>query len=464
VIVPMTEALAAFEELVREHLDEEVEQPVRPPLDPQQAFEELDLGLDEEGLPFGDVVDRLRGVLASTPSTASSRFFNQLFGGRDGAAVLGDALASVLNNSMYTYKVAGVHVLIELELVQRMGAMMGFDEPEGVFTPGGSLSNLAGLVMARGEAMPDLKDKGADGRVGRVYTSEDGHYSVRKAAGMLGIGRDNVVKIPTDEAGRMRPEALSEAIAADKAEGYVPLAVNATAATTVLGAFDPVDAIADVCEEHGVWLHVDAAYGGTMVFHPDFADRFAPMRRADSITWDAHKMMGVPLTCSVILVKHKGLLTKHLNETASYLFQDDTDDLNPGTRSLQCGRRNSILKLWTAWKAHGDAGFRQRVEALRDLTLYARGKVADHPELSLVKEPESLNLCFTVDGVPAEALCTAMNRQGRAMVGHAYVDGEAVVRQVFLDPTMGEGDIDVFFDELHTVAATLRQADAPAAG
>lgn len=454
----MAEALDALDLLVREHLEREAAVPVRAPLDPADAVRDLDLTLSEAPMPFDEVVERLRHILAATPRTASPRFFNQLFGGRDAAAVLGDTLATVLNNSVYTYKVGGPHVLIELELVRRMGALMGFADPEGVFVPGGSMSNLCGLVVARGEALPDLRDEGGDGRRGRVYTSIDSHYSVRKAAGIIGLGRRNVIDIAVDGEGRMDPAALAAAIDADLAAGHVPVAVNATTGTTVQGAFDPVDAIADVCAERGVWLHVDAAYGGSMVFHPELAHHFQALHRADSITWDPHKMMGVPLTCSVIMVRQKGLLTKHFDETAPYLFQDDSDALNPGTRSPQCGRRNATLKLWTAWKTHGDQGYAERMIRLRELALYARDRVKADPELGLMREPQSLNVCFKVDGVDPVVLCTELNRQGRAMVGHAHVDGEAVVRVVFLDPHTSEADLDVFFAEVATVAAELRAA------
>jgi glutamate/tyrosine decarboxylase-like PLP-dependent enzyme len=405
---------------------------------------------------LASVVDQLGAVLAVTPSTASPRFFNQLFAGRDGAALLADALASMLNNSMYTYKAAGVHVLIELELVRRMGALMGFDNPEGVFTPGGSLSNLCGMMLARNEAVEGFNDRGSQGRVLRVYSSSDSHYSIRKAAAVLGVGRDNVVPVAVDSRGRMDPIALDSAIRADIEAGHLPIMINATSGTTVLGAFDPLDALADVADAHGLWLHVDGAYGASMIFHPDFADHFKGIERADSVVWDAHKMMGVPLTCSVILVRNKGLLTKHMSEAATYLFQDDTDLLNPGTRSLQCGRRNDALKLWTAWKRHGDVGYRSRMKTMRSLSLYAREAVVAHPDLELVREPESVNLCFRVSGVDADTLCTELHRRGKLMVGHAFIDKVAVVRPAFVNPDATRSDIDVFFAEVHSVAESMR--------
>lgn len=456
--LPISTAVPALVRLIESHVEAEKRDGVRTPRDPADLHEAIDIGLSEEPMSLPGVEALLTQILAVTPSTATPRFFNQLFAGRDGAAFLGEVLASLLNNSMYTYKVAGIHVLMELELVRRMGAMLGFDDPEGVFTPGGSLSNLCGLVMARNEAVENAKNGGVDGRTLRVYTSADGHYSIPKAAGILGIGRENVVKVPTDARGRMDAAALDAAIESDKRAGLLPVMINATTATTVRGAFDPLDAIADVGEAHGVWLHVDGAYGGSMLFHPEFKYHFKGIARADSVTWDAHKMMGVPLTCSVIFSRKKGLLTKHFNETASYLFQDDTDDLNPGTRSIQCGRRNDVLKLWTAWKVHGDSGFRSRMVALRDLALHAAAEVKARPTMHLVCEPESLNVCFTVDGMEADVLCTALNVRGLAMVGHAFIGGRAVVRAVFLDPATTTADVDTLLDALEMVAAENREA------
>ncbi|MFK7929305.1 MAG: aspartate aminotransferase family protein, partial [Myxococcota bacterium] len=453
-------ALPALTRLLEAHLKQEQAREVRPPRSPEDLSQNIDLDITVEGQGFDAMMAALGEVLDATPATASPRFFNQLFAGRDGAALMGEIAASVLNNSMYTYKVAGVHVLIEMLLVRRMGQLMGLDDPEGVFTPGGSLSNLSAMVVARNEAISQNGDEGVDGRTLRIYTSVDGHYSVPKAAALLGIGRNNVVKIPVDDRGRMLPAALEQAIKADKSAGFTPAMINATAGTTVLGAFDPIPAIADVAERQGVWLHIDGAYGGSMVFHPDFTEQMAGTDRADSITWDAHKMLGVPLTCSVVLVRQRGLLTKHFTEDADYLFQEDEDRLNPGTRSIQCGRRNDALKLWTAWKAHGDDGFGDRSVTLRDLTLHANARVEAHPDLTAVRAPESMNLCFTVRGVDPDHLCRVLNQEAKSMVGFAFVTGVKVVRVVFLNPTVTTEDVDTFFDAVIEVADRLR--DTPA--
>lgn len=427
-------------------------QAVRPVLEPDQAFESLGLALPEHGLDIDTVLDRVGQVLAASPSTSGPRFFNQLFAGRDPAASVADMLASLANNSMYTYKVAGPMVLIENLLVREMGALAGFSDPEGIFTPGGSLSNLAALLCARNTVVPGAREDGVDGRPLRIYSSKEAHYSIRKGVGMLGMGRNNVVSIPCDEVGRMNPAALDAAISADVAAGLTPTMINATAGTTVQGAFDPIDPIADVAEKHGIWLHVDGAFGGTMLLSAQRRHLLDGLHRADSFTWDAHKMMGVPLICSVILVRKRGLLTALLNESASYLFQGDTDLHNPGTRSLQCGRRNDVLKLWAAWQYHGRAGYAARVERQIELAQALADEIEAADDFALTRRPASLNVCFELRGHPSAQLCTQLNARGLAMVGHGIVDGRNIIRAAILNPELKREDLSALLNAIREAA------------
>ncbi|MFT5291018.1 MAG: glutamate/tyrosine decarboxylase-like PLP-dependent enzyme [Planctomycetota bacterium] len=454
----LAQVVELFTTLIDQRQAQEEREPVSPAVPPEKLLQELPLGLPEEGLPFDEVAERLRAVVEATPSTAPSRFYNQLFGGREPFAVLGDVLATALNNSMYTFKVAGPQVLLENGLIERMGNLMGYEHHEGTFTPGGSLSNLCAMLLARDYACPDFRERGMDGSRLRVYTSVDSHYSVPKAAAILGVGRQNVVRIPVDECGRMLARALASAIDADVKAGYVPLMVNATAGTTVLGAFDPITELADVCKPRDVWLHVDGSFGASMVFDERFEVCFEGSERADSIAWDAHKLMGVPLTCSVLLVRERGRLKASFDEAAGYLFQTEDDQWNPGTRSIQCGRRNDALKLWTNWLHHGTAGYRARTERMRDLALLAAECVRESPGMELVKEPESLTVCFTVEGGSSESLCDSLQETGRAMVGHAMVEGVSVVRLALVDPGTHEDEVRRFFEDVRYVMS--RQASA----
>lgn len=440
--------------LIAEQLRRDELTPMRPYRDAQALRAELPLALDGEPLPWPRTLELLREVLAATPSTTSRRFFNQLFGGRDLVATLAELTTVLSNSPMHTFKASGVQVLIEREVLRRMAGLAGLTDGDGAITPGGSLSNLMGMLIARNEAIEGTREAGLPGTPRRIYTSAVSHYSVRKAAGILGLGRGAVQRIAVDEAGRMRPEALAEAIERDRADGVIPVMVNATAGTTVLGAFDPLPALAEVAERHGVWLHVDAAYGGSVLLSSRHRHLLEGSERADSLTWDAHKLLGVPLTCSALLTRRPGLCAAHLDEPAGYLFQEDAF-YDPGRGSLQCARRNDALKLWLSWKHRGDAGLGRRIDRLFELAAHARARIEAEPRLRLVRDPASVNLCFEVAGVGARRLCRELWERGIAKIGHAEVDGREVVRWVLVDPAVAPDDVDAVLRELLELAATL---------
>ena len=175
----------------------------------------------------------------------------------------------------------------------------------------------------------------------------------------------------------MRPEALDAAIYASKAEGAVPFFVGATAGTTVLGAFDPIEAIADICEQHGLWFHIDGAWGGSALMSDKLRHLLAGCERADSFAWDQHKMMGLPLVCSTILFRQRGLLAQMNHVGGSdYIFHETGVETDLGPLSLQCGRRVDALKLWLAWKDKGDAGWGRMVDSYMELADYLESKIS----------------------------------------------------------------------------------------
>jgi glutamate/tyrosine decarboxylase-like PLP-dependent enzyme len=441
--------------LIEEHLRRDREQPMRPHRTADELLAALPIAIEGDARAWPETFALLREVLAATPSTSSRRFFNQLFGGRDGVATLGELAAVLANSPMHTFKASGVQVLIERAVLRRMGALAGMPDGDGLIAPGGSLSNLAAMIMARNHALPGAREDGLPGVRAMVYASVVSHYSVRKAAGMVGLGRNAVRSVPIDADGRMQPEALARMIEEDRSAGAVPVMIIATSGTTVLGAFDPLPAIADVAERAGVWLHVDAAYGGSALLSPRHRGLLDGCERADSLTWDAHKLLTVPLTCSALLTRRPGLCAQAFDEPATYLFQDDAL-LDPGRGSLQCGRKNDALKLWLCWKHHGDEGLAQRVDRLFELAAHLAARVQEHPGLlRLVRTPASFNVCFEVVGKGSRRLCRELWERSVAQIGHAVVDGREVVRWVLVDPAITPGDLDDVLAELLAVASTL---------
>jgi len=435
-------------DIAQELLDDENKSAPMPRVSPEQMREKIDFALGGSGVPVDEVLDRMREVVRNTPRTSSRRFYNQLFGGRQSISSAAEMLTGLLNVSMYTYKIAGPMILIENEVMSRMCKFAGFHDGFGISVPGGSMANMVGMMLGRNRAMPELRNSGSDGRRLTYYVSAEGHYSVIKNAGILGTGRDNVRRIDVDEFGRMRVDALEAAIDADLADGAVPCAVIATMGTTVLGEFDPLREIAAVTSKHDIWLHADGAYGGTLLLHPDARQRLDGLELADSLTWDAHKTMGIPLMCSMILTRERGHLRASLNETAHYLFQADEDKLNPGTRSLQCGRRNDAFKLWAAWLGLGDDGWAARIDKQLHFARYAAARIEREPSMTLCQAPASTNVCFKVEGVDSAKVCGALHDAGEALLGYGDVRGEEVFRLVTVNPHIEEHDLDRLFDNI----------------
>ena len=200
----------------------------------------LDFSIKAVGRSAEEVLGDLQAVVDRTPRTGSPRFLNQLFGGHQAGPVAAEMLTAAMNTSMYTHRVAGPHALIETVLLQRLLDAAGMAEGEGMFCPGGSLSNFVGMILARNVACPNAREQGMAGGTLRAYTSESAHYSNRKNAMMSGIGRRHLVMIPVDKQGRMCPESLRQAVQSDLEQGLTPFLVVATSGTTVTGAFDPL--------------------------------------------------------------------------------------------------------------------------------------------------------------------------------------------------------------------------------
>ncbi|PSN40570.1 Cysteine sulfinic acid decarboxylase, partial [Blattella germanica] len=239
---------------------------------------------------------------------------------------------------------------------------------------GGSMSNMYGMVLARYKAVPDSKTKGLFGIPPLVaFASEDGHYSVKKGAHWLGIGTDNVIPVKTDSHGRLLPSDLIRCVENAIAEGKKPFFVTATSGTTVLGAFDPLEKLADICQQYGMWLHVDACWGGSLIFSKKHRHLLQGLSRVDSVAWNAHKMLGAPLQCSVFLTREKELMHHCNSASASYLFQQDKFydvTFDTGDKSVQCGRKVDAFKLWLMWKARGDNGFESLINNAMDAARY----------------------------------------------------------------------------------------------
>ncbi|XP_018495181.1 glutamate decarboxylase [Galendromus occidentalis] len=388
-------------EILLEYIDEENDRKSKI-LDfkmPEELEQILDLDIPQKGLPLGQLLKDCRSTLKWQVKTGHPHYFNQLSSGLDILSLAGEWLTSAANTNMFTYEIAPVFILMENVVLKEMRKFLGFVHGDSILAPGGSLANMYALMGARHKMFPNYKKLGLKALPQLVmYTSIDSHYSAMGAAASCGLGTDNVIQIDVDEIGRMRVDKLEEAVLATKARGQVPFFVNCTCGTTVVGAFDPIIPIAELCQKYGIWLHIDAAWGGGVLLSKKHRRLMEGVERANSVTWNPHKLMGTHLQCSSIHFKQDGILLGCNQMCAEYLFQQDKHydvSFDTGDKVPQCGRRNDIFKLWLMWRGKGNEGFEQHIDHLFAMSDYLVQRMKEMPEkFHLIQEPEMVNVLF----------------------------------------------------------------------
>jgi glutamate/tyrosine decarboxylase-like PLP-dependent enzyme len=441
----MKNALDLFQKLSSELLSDEADNPVARHIPSQDLYKQLDLSLKDQPLAEDQFEEIVKELIFATPRTATSGFFNQLFGGRNEKAILGELLAVMLNNSMYTYKAAGAQIGVEKVILRAVCDMIGWDKnSDGTLAPGGSMTNFMSMLMARDAASSEVRSSGMQGKM-IVYTSRESHYSTPKNAAFCGIGRDNVRYVSTDEKGCINVSELEQAIEKDLKEGLLPMMVNLTAGTTVLGAFDPIRPVSEICKKYNMWLHVDGAYCGSVLFSKKYKHLIDGVELVDSFSFNAHKMLGTPLSCSIIVVKDKKHLHDSFSNDASYLYQTDHDEFNLGKTSLQCGRRNDALKFWTLWKSVGTEGLERIVDIQFELADVARDYIRSNSDYTLYSFDESIGICFNYKGIPARSICTLLYEHSELLVGYGSFKETEFIRLVTINAQNTKEDILNFF-------------------
>lgn len=391
-------------------------------------------------------------------------------------AVEADRLASGGNASMDTYDSGPATLAVEGWVVDGLARLAGLpDDAAGVMTPGGSMSNLLGLMLARDAAVArdgsDARSAGVGALVRPVVLcSELAHFSVHRACAALGLGEDAVVTVPVDEEQRMRLDVLARELHHDD---RTPVAVVATAGTTDHGAVDPLRGVARLCRDVGVWLHVDAAYGFGALFSERLRGLLDGLHLADSVTLDLHKLGWVPAAASVLLVADPAAFAS-TDRTVDYLIpEDDVDAGMAGLlgRSLQTTRRPDCLKVAAALQAYGTDGLGRMVDRCHDLARAAERAIAADPRLELVAGARLTTVlfrCVAPDGVDPDALQAQVRRDlvtsGRALVGRTRtpVAGESrtVLKLTLLNPGADAADIAALLDLVAETGARVAETGA----
>lgn len=429
-----------------------------------RAWADFDQARDEEHLPTQSLLNRLQLPLPSSgmnvmqgldlaaevldTSLAQSRPRYLAYIGSSGLEI--GALADLLAHS-YDINLAldaRAATLMDSQTLKWLGEFLGYPCDGGSFTSGGTISNITALAAARERKFPQSRFIGTSGNRPVVYCSVDAHYSVRRGVELLGIGSNNLRKVPIDRERRLSPTALREIIMSDISAGFTPMAVVATAGTTLIGAIDPIDEIADVCREFNIWLHIDGAYGLPAAATSERRQAFSGLERADSISIDAHKWMFVPKACSAIMVREKDSLVSAFRHEEAYIPNDGVI-LNAVDYTLEYSRPLRALKLWLAFMVHGAQEFRSAIsqnlhqaQLLYDLAdkspslqvMPFRPSLSVVPLRSVPEGVEDLNSFNT-------ELCEKIQSDGRVYLSQAIIDEEVWLRPCFTNFRTTEEDV-----------------------
>ena len=387
-------------------------------------------------------------------------------------AGLFDAVGSVTNQPMAIYEMGPFASAAEAACVDALGGKLGFAAGTfaGFVTHGGSLANTTCLLTARNVLLRDSWERGVPGAGGggagpapAIVAHGESHYCIMRSAGVLGMGTRNVVKAALDDRRRIDPPKLRETLRVLKEEGRPVVAVAAGACATPVGAFDDLNAVADACEEFGVWLHVDAAHGGAAAFSDTHRHLLAGVERADSVIWDAHKMLFVPALCAFVFYKNRDHRFEAFRQDAPYLFDPSDPGLaehDSGMKTLECTKRAAALGLWGTWATFGEGLFADLVDVTYGLArgLYQKLDAADDfeplndPQCNIVAfrhVPEALR---DADGPTLGRFQLALRkdlvRSGRFYIVPTSKDGVAALRCTCMNPLTTEVHLGELLDEL----------------
>jgi aromatic-L-amino-acid decarboxylase len=423
--------------------------PVLAKVEPGQVKASLPAAPPEEPEPFEAMLRDVEEIIAPGLTHWNHPGFFAYFGitGSE-PGILGELLSSAFNVNAMLWRTSPAATELEEVALDWLRQLVGLP-PEfmGIINDSASVSSLCAIAIAREALGLHIREEGLAGRPElprlRLYTSEQAHSSIEKAAIVLGIGQAGVVKVAVDDEFRLRPAALEAAIKDDLAAGRKPFCVAATVGTTSTTSVDPVPEIAEICQRHNLWLHVDAAYAGAAAILPEKSWALAGCEHADSIVMNPHKWLFVPLDCSAFYCRHPRVMKQAFSLVPEYLRTPEEDRVrNYMDYGIQLGRRFRALKLWMVLRAFGSEGLRRHLRAHIALAEDLRGWIETSPDFELLAPVPFSVVCFRCrprslrDNGDTEAylnrlneqLLESVNRAGEVFLSHTQLNGRFTLR------------------------------------
>jgi glutamate/tyrosine decarboxylase-like PLP-dependent enzyme len=439
-------------------------QPVVKFRSPDELKEAFDFEVDKNGVSENEFLELLDKYLEYSVRTGNKQFLNQLYSGFNFPAFIGEVFSVLANTSMYTYEVAPVATLIETEMISLMNSYAGYPDGDGIFVSGGSNANLVAMFSARNRIFPESRFDGYERSHKLVaFVNEQAHYSFETAANILGIGAKNVIKVKADKNGKLIASELEREIENAINRGEKPFFVVATCATTLLGAYDPIEEMSEICKKHTIWLHADGSFGGSLILSDKYRHLMKGIEQTDSFAWNPHKLMNIPLICSALLVKKRGTLQHNITDiNTDYIFHDIDAIEDLGKKSIQCGRKVDAVKLWFAWKYFGLEGYQKRIDNLIEMAIYAENIVNENQQLELLAERNSFAVCFRY--IPENEtdlnkfnleLRESLRKTGKSIVNYGYIGKTLAIRLITANGELQKSDIDMFFANLFSEVEKL---------
>ena len=422
--------------------------------------------LPEHGLSSDQIVTTLRSVISNSVAVSDVGTIAHLHCPPLLASLAAEAVIGALNQSMDSFDQAPMATIVEQKLVSWLCAQAGLPATaDGTFTTGGSQSNYMGLLLARDAFLKKqwnwpAQKRGLHPEAGRlrILCSEAAHFTVEKSAAQLGLGTDAVVRIACDDQFRMSVLALRQEIHRLQTQDLLPMAIVATAGTTDFGSIDPLADITGIARQTGAWVHVDAAYGGALLFSPRQRSRLAGLECADSVSIDFHKLFWQPIPCSVFLLadaQQFDLIKMHadyLNPEAHE--KDGIPDLV--TKSVLTSRRFDALKLWISFQTLGQKNLAQMIDRTISLANHAAEVIRRNPRLELMCEPQLSTVVFRLvssrGALESDQLNARVRQQlfdkGRAVIGHTRVRNHQCLKFTCMNPAVAEAQIESLIEAI----------------
>lgn len=440
--------------------------PVLPSIDPEAMLGHWDGRFPSS--PVGALPDLFARVLAEANHLHHPHYVGHQVTAPLPAAALVDLIDSLLNNGSAVYEMGPVNTIMERRLIEWMAGLLGFPgEASGIFTSGGTVGNLTALLAARqAKAGHDAWNEGvAAGQGLVVLVSSQSHYSVRRACQVMGLGASGARPVAVDGNFRMDLRALAESHRDVIAQGLRPMAVVANACSTATGIYDPLMRISDFCRQHDLWLHVDAAHGASALLCDEYRGLLAGIDQADSVVWDAHKMLLMPALITAVIFRRGGDSYQAFSQRASYLFEKAARDewYNMAQRTMECTKRSMGMKLYLTLSHFGTRMFGDYVAATYRLARRFAAMLRAAGDFELPVEPESNIVCFRFTGGPVEsrsvlqrAIRNRILQQERFYLVQTDLAGETYLRTTIINPLTTEADLAALVEEIREVGRLLR--------